>query len=72
MSYQSNTDHNHHFQQNQFENPNPAKEKTYSSSSDSDGFMEKRQASSGLAGFIKNPYVCFTAIFASIGGVLFG
>ncbi|RCI05831.1 hypothetical protein CU098_012600 [Rhizopus stolonifer] len=27
---------------------------------------------SGLAGFVKNPYVCFTAVFASIGGVLFG
>lgn len=27
---------------------------------------------SGIAGFIKNPYVCFTAIFASLGGVLFG
>lgn len=27
---------------------------------------------SGLSGFIKNPYVCFTAVFASIGGVLFG
>ncbi|CEI93030.1 hypothetical protein RMCBS344292_07275 [Rhizopus microsporus] len=27
---------------------------------------------SGLAGFIKNPYVCLTAVFASIGGILFG
>lgn len=27
---------------------------------------------SGLSGFIKNPYVCLTAVFASIGGVLFG
>ncbi|KAG1138598.1 hypothetical protein G6F37_010346 [Rhizopus arrhizus] len=27
---------------------------------------------SGLSGIIKNPYVCFTAVFASIGGVLFG
>lgn len=27
---------------------------------------------SGLSGFIKNPYVCLTAVFASIGGILFG
>jgi hypothetical protein len=30
------------------------------------------QGSSGIKGIIKNPYVFSTAIFASIGGILFG
>lgn len=31
-----------------------------------------RPSSNGFSGFVKNPYVFFTAIFASIGGILFG
>lgn len=30
------------------------------------------QNASGISGIIKNPYVFGTAVFASIGGVLFG
>ncbi|KAI8371962.1 general substrate transporter [Choanephora cucurbitarum] len=47
--------------------------KTYpSTSSGSDVYTTKRKTSNGFTGFVKNPYVCFTAVFASIGGVLFG
>lgn len=33
---------------------------------------EKRGGSSGLKGIIQNPFVFAVALFASIGGVLFG
>ncbi|KAG2229946.1 general substrate transporter [Thamnidium elegans] len=36
------------------------------------GIHEIRPGSNGLAGLVKNPYVFCTAIFASIGGILFG
>ncbi|KAI8328962.1 general substrate transporter [Chlamydoabsidia padenii] len=34
--------------------------------------LEEYQASSGLKGMVENPYVMATALFASLGGVLFG
>ncbi|GAA5814340.1 hypothetical protein MFLAVUS_007834 [Mucor flavus] len=36
------------------------------------GIHKDRPGSNGLAGLVKNPYVFCTAIFASIGGILFG
>ncbi|KAI7867718.1 general substrate transporter [Spinellus fusiger] len=33
---------------------------------------EHKRGSSGIKGLINNPYVFFTAVFASLGGVLFG
>lgn len=36
------------------------------------GIHEDRPGTNGLAGLVKNPYVFCTAIFASIGGILFG
>lgn len=30
------------------------------------------QPGNGLSGFVQNPYVFLTAVFASIGGILFG
>ncbi|KAI9487854.1 MAG: general substrate transporter [Benjaminiella poitrasii] len=45
---------------------------SYTSDEDAERFRETRPAKNGLSGFIKNPYVFFTAIFASIGGILFG
>lgn len=50
--------------------------KSYTSNANNhDGFEDLRAArntSSGLAGMVKNPYVFGVAIFASIGGILFG
>ncbi|CEP07802.1 hypothetical protein [Parasitella parasitica] len=37
-----------------------------------DDFPEGRPTKAGAAGFVKNPYVFLTCIFASIGGILFG
>ncbi|KAI8639015.1 general substrate transporter [Parasitella parasitica] len=37
-----------------------------------DDFPEGRPGKAGAAGFVKNPYVFLTCIFASIGGILFG
>lgn len=48
------------------------KEKKLTQRDDMADYQEPRKSSNGLAGFVKNPYVFFTAIFASIGGVLFG
>lgn len=42
------------------------------SSNDDMGSYREPRSSNGLTGFVKNPYVFFTAIFASIGGILFG
>lgn len=37
-----------------------------------DSMMHEPKSSNGLTGFVQNPYVFCTAIFASIGGILFG
>lgn len=46
-------------------------DKNYTNNDDSI-LHEHQKSSNGLTGFVKNPYVFFTAIFASIGGILFG
>lgn len=83
MSYQHDPHHgdqiNHRdeFDNTSLNHPNLNKEKSVQSTQqqqrdEMDGYREPRTASNGLSGFIKNPYVFCTAIFASIGGVLFG
>lgn len=86
MSYQGHEDHNHHniaateqHHDGGFVNDhhhNNSKEFKASNSNPSynemGDFPEGREAKSGIAGLIKNPYVFLTCIFASIGGVLFG
>lgn len=83
MSYQGHEDHNHHNitatdhhddgRLNDHHNNKELKTSNSNSSyNEMDDFPEGRQAKSGIAGLIKNPYVFLTCIFASIGGVLFG
>lgn len=81
MSYQNDPRHddqiNHRdeFDNTSLNHPTLNKEKSVQSTQrrdEMDGYREPRTASNGLSGFVKNPYVFCTAIFASIGGVLFG
>ncbi len=85
MSYQQEQgDHNHHdinhrdeFDNASLNHPHTTDDKEekmthHHQRDDMADYQEPRKSSNGLAGFVKNPYVFFTAIFASIGGVLFG
>ena len=40
--------------------------------SDDSIIIQQRKGSSGIKGIIENPYVFAVALFASLGGVLFG
>ncbi|CAO3615047.1 unnamed protein product [Mucor fragilis] len=83
MSYQGREDHNHHniaatehhdgdFVNDHHNNKELKTSNSNSSYNEMGDFSEGRQAKSGIAGLIKNPYIFLTCIFASIGGVLFG
>lgn len=69
MSYIQD-DHSDEFNNASINHPNTQdKEKKRD---DMAGIHETRPGTNGLAGLVKNPYVFCTAIFASIGGILFG
>jgi fucose permease len=77
---QTNHDINHRdeFDNTSLNHPDQLNKEYKSNSSNTNNGNELRElheahvSSSGLSGFIKNPYVFGTAIFASIGGILFG
>ena len=64
--------HRDEFDNTSLNHPNMNKEQKSFPQRDEMADLHEHNSSNGFSGFIKNPYVFFTAIFASIGGVLFG